>query len=185
MLTIAPDCSRVRKWLLRELGFHPHYLSDIDQGWVDEISELLEDGYDLSRDKLGRMEFAKLLFISEIAKFGYESAKSFRHQVIHDLDIEILRYDDESRTSNLNAICDFSALHLQFTEYCLNAIEKSIRHDISLNQPPSSDVLRAIDYLTKTLDGIGRALFRRSYKEHRIQFPTISRFSQHSRSICG
>lgn len=88
MLTIAPDCSRVRKWLLRELGFHPHYLSDSNQGLVDEISKLVLDGYELSREKLGRMEFAKMLFISEIAKFGYENAKSFRNQVIRDLSIE-------------------------------------------------------------------------------------------------
>ena len=150
MLTIAPDCSRVRKWLLKELGFNPHYLSDSDQGWVDEISKLLMDGYELSREKLGRMEFATMLFISEIAKFGYESAKSFRQQVIRDLSIETLRYDDESRTSNLNAICDYSAFHLQFADYCLDAIRKSINHDINLSRPPSTDVLRAISYLSYT-----------------------------------
>lgn len=150
MLTIAPDCSRVRKWLLKDLGFYPNYLSDIDQGWVDEISKLLKDGYKLSREKLGRMEFATMLFISEIAKFGYVRAKSFRHQVIRDLSIETLRYDDESRTANLNAICDYSAFHLQFTDYCLDAIRKSINHDISLSRPPSADVLRAISYLSYT-----------------------------------
>ena len=150
MLTIAPDCSRVRKWLLKELGFNPYYLSDSNQGWVDEISKLLVDGYELSREKLGRMEFAEMLFISEIAKFGYESAKSFRQQVIDDLSIETLKYDDESRTSNLNAICDYSAFHLQFTDYCLDAIKKSINHDVSLSRPPSADVLRAISYLSYT-----------------------------------
>ena len=151
MLTIAPDCSRVRKWLLRQLDFHPQYLSDIDQGWVDEISELLEDGYDLSREKLGRMEFAKMLYVSILAKNGIKDASAFRCRVFHELGIPSMEFDTDSRKGNLDAVCDYSAFHLQFTEYCLDAIRHALSHDIETGHPPASDVLEAIRKLDRAL----------------------------------
>lgn len=151
MLLITPDCFLVRQWLLDELNFHPNYLSDPDQTWREEITRMLVEGYELSRELLGKIQFAKMLFISKIAQNEVRSANSFLDRVIRDLNVEELKYDDDTRTANLNAVCDYSAFHLRFTDYCLDAIEKSIHHDVNLGQSPDKDVLEAIRKLNITL----------------------------------
>lgn len=144
ILNIASDCSRVRKYLLREMNYTPEYLSDEDSIWVSEVTNLLQEGYRLAPDKLSKMEFAAMRFNSELHKYGYHFAKSFRQKVYTELNIATLKYDGESRHENLNAVCDYSAFHLQFTNHCIDAIEEALKIDSDLARMPDAAVLEAI-----------------------------------------
>ena len=150
ILKVAPDCSRVRKWLLEELSIDPHYLSDIDRSWVNEISRHLLDGYELARNQVWKMEFARMLFVGILFKDGYETTQGFQLKVFHDLDVINLPNDD-SRAEHLNAVCDYSAFHMQFTQYCLDGVQKAPKQDVNLGRVPNADVLEAMRKLSHAL----------------------------------
>lgn len=124
-----------------QLDYYPEFLSDDDSTWTNEVAEHLIDGYELANSKLEKMEFAKMLFITILAKNGVEDARAFRLRVFHELGIQSMKFDTDSRKGNLDAVCDYSAFHLQFTEYCLDAVNQALNHDIETGQSPASDVL--------------------------------------------
>lgn len=166
ILNVAPDCSRVRMFLLKAMYYKPAYLSNDDPVWVSELTQHLEDGYRLARDKRSEMEFAAMRFNSELHKYGYEFAKSFRQKVFSELQIATLEFDGESRTENLNALCDYSAFQLQFTEYCIDAIQQALKIDVDLHRLPDAAVLEALRKMQSALTNPGTG---RSVLHHPIQ----------------
>ena len=149
ILQVAPDCSEARGFLLRNLGFHARFLDDlrIPENVRAEISQHIRYGYDLASEKVWKMRFGSMIFNSSLGAGQTELAKRFQESVLAELGIANFRYDDASRTENLLAICDYSALQLGFTERCLDAIEQSLARDVSLGGPFGDDVLKAIKVL--------------------------------------
>lgn len=146
VLNLVPDCINIRKILLEDLNYHPRFLNDsnITKDKKREITQNLISGYELTKTKVGKLQFAKMLFVSILESKGYNEADAFRRRVLIDLDFENLTYNNTARTENLNMVCDYSAFHLQLTKYCIRAIRQSLFFNIEEGIALDENVLEAI-----------------------------------------
>ena len=184
ILQVAPNCSKVRNYLLVDLGFTTSFLDDpqIREDTRAEISHHIDAGYDLATEKMWKIRFGSMSFESLLDAGHMERARRLHERLFTELDIENLTYDDASRVDNLEAICDYSAFALRFTEYCLDAIEQSLAIDVAQGGPLGDDVLLAIKALglalTLTDPGSSLEKFNHPAIENEYDFGSFPFFPQ-------
>ena len=150
----APDCTTNNKWLVTDLDEMTNFgnnREEQDPSLVQELVSILDQGFEHAETVAGKMYFGHLRHREFLLAGKVIAAKTFRSQVILELDAANLPFQTDTTAHGWDLLCGLMGYQLRFAEICLDMIEKNLDNAMKPDRVRPESAFRGASALANVL----------------------------------